>query len=278
MDRFVLSYITLSVVLVFLQGCKGSSSGSPDDTILTAAHFDAPNTQNIFSLNDTGWVTCISEAGTSECDLAIHLPQDGMYGRDYQSQSATLNKVGGGFAGFDFLKINENGILLADQQASYNITPWSCVYDFVTGLTWEVKSIENTLRNWDSHYSWYNPDSDQNGSEPGMQNGGVCQFIACDTESYINAVNEANLCGYNDWRLPSRQELNSIVSYSNQPNVFLLDQNYFIFNLSGMTYWTATTYSEEPTQAWVFSGRFGLLSYPISKSTTARIRLVRSDY
>lgn len=275
MDRVVLSFIVLSIILVFLQGCNGSSSGSPDNTISTAAHFDVPNTQNIFSLNDTGWITCISEAGISDCDSTIHLPQDGMYGRDYQSQSATLSKAGGGYAGFDFLKLNENGILLSDQQASYNISPWSCVYDFVTGLTWEVKFIENTLRNWVSQYSWYNPDFDRNGGEPGIQNGGFCQFSACDTESYINAVNAANLCGYSDWRLPSRQELNSIISYSvGQPNVYMHDLNYFVFTLSGMTFWTATTDSEEPTQAWVFVGPF---SYPILKSSTARIRLVRSD-
>ena len=275
MERVVTSFIVFSILSVLLSGCSGGSSGGSEPIEPTAAHFEAPNTQNIFLLNDTGCTNCISNAGITACDPAIHLPQDGMYGRDFQSQT-TLSKLGGGFAGYDFLKIDENGNAFSDQQADFDTTPWSCVYDVVTGLTWEVKTIENTLRNWTATYSWYDPDFDLNGGDAGIQNGGACQFGPCDTQSFIDAVNISNLCGFNDWRLPTRQEFNSIVNYNfGQPNVVMHDSMYFPFGYNSNAYWTVTTDSEQSTQAWVFDSARNMV---LPKNLAASIRLVRSTY
>ena len=46
-----------------------------------------------------------------------------------------------------------------------------------------------------------------------MPNGGSCAGFQCDTYSFLNALNTVALCGFRDWRLPSRRELISIANY-----------------------------------------------------------------
>jgi hypothetical protein len=69
-----------------------------------------------------------------------------------------------------------------------------CVFDAVTGLTWEGKpnigrrGADNTYTNWGD--------------------GRVG-----DASAYVAYVNSLALCGYKNWRLPSVRELQSIVNY-----------------------------------------------------------------
>jgi hypothetical protein len=275
-------FLFASLFSALLQACSSGSSGPPGSTDLgpTATHFDAPNTQNIFPLNDTGWTRCAEGFVVSICDPAIHITQDGMYGRDFQAQSANLTKIGGGFAGFDFLKLDENGNVLADQQAPFDITPWSCVHDNQTGLTWEIKSSLGSVNDWISTYSWYEPDSGLNGGAPGAQNGGNCVGLSCDTYSYINIINAMNLCGYSDWRLPSREEFNSLLNYGFGVGTnWRHDTDYFPDIVNDVSsYWTSTTVAELPPKVWVSSGLVSHYWDTLEKNAIAHIRLVRSDY
>ncbi|SYZ81279.1 putative lipoprotein [Vibrio paracholerae] len=99
--------------------------------------------------------------------------------------------------------------------------------DNVTGLIWEVKQPVGSggLRDASHTYTWYNPDNSSNGGDAGTQNGGTCQGSACDTQAFVNAVNSQGLCGASDWRLPSVNELFSIVHNGRiEPAI---DQAYF---------------------------------------------------
>jgi len=156
-------------------------------------------------LNDTGITTCSDGAGNIQpCPIEGYPNQDAQSGRD-----ASQNNNSNGPAGFDFTKISKTGAVLA-----INATHWSCVKDNVTGLIWEVKTDDNGLHDKDWTYSWYEPDNTKNGGFAGYENYGSCGGTsACDTHAYVKAVNSAGWCGYRNWRVPSKAELNSIVDY-----------------------------------------------------------------
>lgn len=69
-----------------------------------------------------------------------------------------------------------------------------CVRSDLTGLVWEVKTT-SVLRAGSNSYT-------------NAGGGG-----AGDTSGYLAAVNASNLCGFNDWRLPTLQELQNLVLY-----------------------------------------------------------------
>nr|WP_223227081.1 DUF1566 domain-containing protein [Vibrio cholerae] len=181
-----------------------------------------------------------------------------------------MPKVGAGAAGFDFTKLDANGDELA-QSAS----EWSCVSDNHTGLIWEVKQPAGSagLRDAAHEYSWYNPDNSSNGGYAGRQNGGTCQGSACDTQAFVNAVNSQGLCGASDWRLPSVNELLSIVHNGRiQPAI---DQAYFPHTPQYGWYWSSSPYASGSRNAWNVHFNYGYVDY-YSKSYSSHVRLVRA--
>ena len=154
--------------------------------------------------------------------------------------------------------------------------PWSCVKDTETNLIWEVKTNDGGLRDTDNSYSWYNTDEATNGGGAGTENGGSCVGSNCDTQSYVAAVNAQGLCGYNDWRMPTEQELLGIVKEGNNPAI---DVGNFP-NTSLNFYWTASTHVDptyvSPTAyAWIVNFYGSGVSVYHLKIDSARIRLVR---
>lgn len=86
--------------------------------------------------------------------------------------------------------------------------PWRCIRDGTTGLTWEVKMDDEGLHHHTWTYSWRYPRDAPRGVE------GSCDLRStgrCDTAAFIAAVNRERLCGYADWRLPTRRELERLV-------------------------------------------------------------------
>ncbi|MCE9951606.1 DUF1566 domain-containing protein [Aeromonas allosaccharophila] len=196
--------------------------------------------------------------------------QDGHYGRDAQALAGKLPKVGAGDSGFDFTKLDNSGNPLPESASE-----WSCVRDNHTGLIWEVKQPAGSagLRDANHTYTWYNPDNSTNGGSAGMQNGGTCQGSACDTYAFVNAVNSQGLCGASDWRMPSVNELLSIVHNGRiEPAI---EQSYFPYTAKLAGYW-----SSSPDAGGSYDARFvgfgnGGVGYS-TKYLSGHVRLVRA--
>lgn len=238
-----------------------------DDDGATAANIILVTIDKQISLNDTGIIRCANEIDNDlNCAQAGYPGQDAEYGRD-----VTHNDDSDGHAGFSFTKLDVNG-----NELPASATEWNCVKDNVTGLIWEVKTDDGGLRDKDNTYSWYNSDSDTNGGDAGTENGGTCPDAGnCDTEKYVASVNAVGLCGFNDWHMPGKEELRSIVNYGSiNPAV---DSAIFPNTLNSY-YWTASPVADDNSVAWSIYFRFGgdETNYS-SKDFSGCVRLVRSE-
>ncbi|MDZ7748002.1 MAG: DUF1566 domain-containing protein [Halofilum sp. (in: g-proteobacteria)] len=111
-------------------------------------------------------------------------------------------------------------------------------------------------------------------ARPARRTGGECAGgIACDTRSYVAAVNERGLCGHGDWRMPTRAELRTIVDY--EASFPAIDTGVFP-NTVATSFWTSEANETYPGFAWHTDFKFGLASYYFSKNGPKAVRLVRS--
>jgi hypothetical protein len=171
-----------------------------------------------------------------------------------------------------YLKLGANGQVLP-----HSATEWACVQDRATGLMWEVKTNDNSLRDRDNFYSWYDPARERNHGEPGYRDGGRCKGKTdCDTLAYVEAINTQRLCGYSDWRLPRKEELLSLIQYANgrTESQATIDAQYFP-QTAPSWYWTASSNPNKPDYAWFVLFRNGLALNAL-KHHPKHIRLVRS--
>jgi len=167
-----------------------------------------------------------------------------------------------------YVKYDINGRTVED-----NNEQWSCVFDTESGLMWEVKSKDDTLRNPDNLYSWFNPD---NTTLKGVTDGGRCKGgTACDTNAYIEAMNRQKFCGHDDWRLPTQEEMMGLVNYENSDSKIKIDTSYFPYALPSW-YWTASSNKSRPEYAWYVLFKNGM-SLNDLKENPKHVRLVRSQ-
>jgi hypothetical protein len=103
--------------------------------------------------------------------------------------------------------------------------------------------------------------------------GAVCEGEA-ESMTWSNAVTMANQLNYltfNDWRLPNKNELNSIIETScTQPSINL---NIFPGTISNK-YWSSSPYDDESKHIWIVDFKNGSI-FPSSATNTATVRLVR---
>ncbi|RLA18895.1 MAG: hypothetical protein DRQ62_12750 [Gammaproteobacteria bacterium] len=158
------------------------------------------------------------------------------------------------------------GILL-----DHDTEKWSCVHDTQNNLMWEVKSDGNDLRNSNNLYSWFKPDDE---TTNGIADGGRCQGDSeCDTNAYVQAMNEQNFCGHNDWQLPTREQMQTLVYLKNDDKSATINKNYFP-ETAASWYWTASENNDNNQFAWYILFRNGI-SLNDLKERPKHIRLVR---
>ena len=226
--------------------------------------------------NDTGitWSGHAVDGNAVSCNPAHPAGQDCHYGRDAVAVAGMLDKVGGGNAGFDFTKIaNDGSVLPAAAVLGGGPTDWACTRDNVTGLIWEVKVGDPLHLRFQGHtYTWYDPNSPD--GNPGTQNQGICVGSACDTTGFLQAVNAQGLCGFSDWRMPTRRELQGIVDYGRHSPA--IDTGYFP-NTPGNRVWSGSPYAYSSYDAWIVYFGLGYAGGADShlRSNRFPVRLVR---
>lgn len=189
--------------------------------------------------------------------------QDCSLGRDAEADAGTLVKTGAGNAGFDFTKLDSSGTPLANQSQDYATTPWTCVRDNNTGLVWEIKTDDGGLHDRDNAYRW---------------GGTTAQLIGeygpqfDDWDTLVDGANVEAYCGFSDWRVPSRNELMSIIEYGGSSPV--VDSDYFP-NLSSnpLSFWSSEAELEQT--AWSISMREAFMA-AYDRSLFRFVRLVRN--
>lgn len=267
------SCLWLVVLVATVGGVKGAAgSGLPDILLLLLKDYSGP------PLNDTGitWGGNSPEGNEPDCSGTEISAQDCAHGRD-----ATHNRDADGHGGFSFTKLDTNGRPLIDQRTDYTTAPWACVRDNITGLTWEVKTDEGGLHDRDDGYNWYNTDPETNGGTEGFadDDGAICHGYApgdastfCNTQAYVARVNAEGWCGASDWRMPTRKELQGIVSYGHAMPA--IDRDYFP-NTASSYYWSASLSSYYSFCAWNVGFSHGG-SYFRTHGNVWQVRLVRS--
>ena len=172
-----------------------------------------------------------------------------------------------------YLKHDENGDIVAN-----NTLQWHCIEDTQNGLMWEVKSSDGGIRDKNNSYSWFQPTHETPPTQkyPGSVDQGRCSGnTACDTYSYIQAINGQGFCGYSDWRLPTRDEMLSIISFENKKSLATINDNYFPETMPSW-YWTSSSNKKHPEHAWYVLFRNGIALNDL-KERPKHIRLVRTQ-
>lgn len=169
-----------------------------------------------------------------------------------------------------WLGLMQDGEVQAGQKMDYEKRIYNnkeeCVIDKVTGLTWEQKTDDGGLRDKDNTYTWYNPDNRTNGGNAGKQNNGK------NTHEYIKQLNASNYCGYNNWRLPTKNELRSIADYGRyNPAIHPI-----FSNTQSSFYWSSSPYANYYSVAWGVFFDAGY-DYYLYKYYSYYVRAVRSN-
>jgi Protein of unknown function (DUF1566)/Bacterial Ig-like domain (group 2) len=197
---------------------------------------------------------------TSPAAIALNPAQDGMTGLDVTSPSNPDGKLG-----FSYSAVG-----------SYALT--ECVKDNITGLTWEGKPTTGAraASNAYTHYDDTNAEQVYDFDTDTASKPTTLQINAATNASgYRNSVNAIGLCGYNDWRLPTAKELQTIVDYGVASPGPTIDSTWFP-NTVGSAYWTSSPYVGYSSYAWSVIFLDGSVG-DLSRNYTYYVRLVRAS-
>ncbi|AOW11977.1 hypothetical protein LPB72_02685 [Hydrogenophaga crassostreae] len=140
--------------------------------------------------------------------------------------------------------------------AGGNYPRTSCVKDDVTGLVWEGKT-DGGERSGSFTYTNFGDGT------------------TGDASAYVNRVNQLALCGYTDWRLPTRQELLTIVDFGRITGP-AIDINWFPETAEG-DYWSGESVSANSSLVGSVGFSAGVSLFRFRSHETA-VRLVRGRF
>jgi hypothetical protein len=186
---------------------EGTAYYVPDSTWQTPAVLHTGVTSNqCYQASSDALVACGS-AGA----LALNPLQDG--------HRTAVNPMSYSLLSYLYLPIGGGGPITALYPST------RCVYDNVTGLVWEGKESTGMRAGTNTY-------SNRGDSSPN------------DASTYVTSVNAMRLCGYNDWRLPTIEELQGLLLYSvaSPPTI----NSTWFPNTLATQYWTSASYALDP--------------------------------
>ena len=146
-----------------------------------------------------------------------------------------------------------------------------CVQDNNTGLVWEGKTASPaTSRLGTSYYTNY--DSTSSAQKWDGTNPTQTEIDAITNSiGYKNSVNTSALCGYTDWRMPTKEELQGILASSGSPRI---DTTWFP-NTQATLYWSSSPYVGYNNGAWYVDFYVGGVNGYYRYVSHDHVRLVR---
>ncbi len=146
--------------------------------------------------------------------------------------------------------------------------------------TGQTQSYTSTFGE-DSDYNTFNqPSYTDNGDGTITDNvtGLIWQQGEGGTKTWENAITyceDLSLAGYADWRLPNKNELNSIIDYERYNPA--ININFCPDLLYTSYYWSSTTRASSSSDAWIVGFLYGDVGYYLSKPTNNYyVRCVRA--
>lgn len=161
-----------------------------------------------------------------------------------------------------YTKVCNSGALEGEEDCPVNpifgsaSTDWGCTKDNKTGLIWEVKTVDGGLRDMNNVYTNYSPSYNPRGEYEAVT----------DASGFVFDVNSESLCSAKDWRLPTNEELKSLVYCSDgksktlgatesgtictgTPSTPMIDELYF--PNTQYLFWSSSPYAANNFNIWV---------------------------
>jgi hypothetical protein len=237
----------------------------PDDP-LTASQYmtviDEHSDNVTTALGGGGLENCPPELSSCQSDLAACLGDTLPADRVLKTGQTSCYNTSGTGTGISCTGTGQDGDLKKGVVRSYTDNGDGTVTDNQTGLMWEKKSDDGSLHDKDDLYSWSNA---------------FTVFIA--------GLNTASFAGHNDWRLPNRFELESLVNLGlANPAIDSEFNNNCVpgclvatcsCTVSDFYYWSSTVVVPTPNFAWQVGFNSGGTNFGFIQFDTAAVRAVR---
>jgi len=162
------------------------------------------------------------------------------------------------------LPISATPYTVLDAKGKASATNARCVAITDSGLTWELKTDDGSVHDKDNVYRWGGIGAEKTGT-----------IFFDDWNSLLNAANKEKICGFDDWRVPTIEELKTLVTNTAmKPTI-----NPEIFQLTlAVPYWSVSTYQNYPEHAQTVDFATGASNYYNGfRGDRLPLRLVRSN-